>query len=293
MPPRKRAGAADSGRRGNSAVAAPLSYSVPVVAASRAAADERAAEEVAHRFDLRLCEGAHVCEGDHEDLSESLTLVVSASEVRLVSHSHPRSAVVRVDFLAGASGFRARTPGTLRQPIARACGLNKKLRRIVDATAGLCADAAHLAALGASVIALERNPILAALVEDGLRRAKARTAHLKQHWLERLTFHHAEAGDYVAALKGDAAPEVIYLDPMFPQESASGMSKKEMELTRSIVGDDADAGELLAVARGIAAHRVVVKRPAKSQPLGEAPTFQVPGKAIRYDIYVAAGSSSA
>lgn len=160
-------------------------------------------------------------------------------------------------------------------------------------TAGLCGDASHLAALGANVVAVERNPIIAALVEDGLRRARARTEHLRDHWLRRLEFHYADARDWVAELGRGEAPEVVYIDPMFPQNVASGRSKKEMALTRSIVGDDADAAELLEIARGIASHRVVVKRPERADPLGGRPTLQLVGKAIRYDVYVAAGSSSA
>lgn len=167
------------------------------------------------------------------------------------------------------------------------------MRRIVDVTAGLCGDAAHFAALGANVVALERNPIISALVEDGLRRAHARTEHLSDHWLRRLEFHHADAREWLGEFGPGVAPEVVYIDPMFPRDAASGQSKKEMALTRFVVGDDADGIELLEIALGVASHRVVVKRPDRADPLGGRPTFHLGGRAIRYDVYVAAGSSSA
>ena len=79
---------------------------------------------------------------------------------------------------------------------------------------------------------------------------------------------------------------MIYLDPMFPHRDKSAQVKKEMQVFRTVVGDDADAGELLEAALRVARYRVVVKRPRKAATLaGPDPGTRVEGKSSRYDIY--------
>ena len=83
------------------------------------------------------------------------------------------------------------------------------------------------------------------------------------------------------------APDVVYLDPMFPLRKRSALAKKEMRVLRRLVGDDEDAGELLEVARRAARRRVVVKRTPEAPPLAAAPTMSYRGKLVRYDVYLA------
>jgi 16S rRNA (guanine1516-N2)-methyltransferase len=62
--------------------------------------------------------------------------------------------------------------------------------------------------------------------------------------------------------------------------------KKEMRLFKPLVGEDADAPELLEAALLLASHRVVVKRPRKAPPIaGSKPAYALEGKSSRYDIY--------
>ncbi|MCT1282181.1 class I SAM-dependent methyltransferase, partial [Pseudomonas aeruginosa] len=82
------------------------------------------------------------------------------------------------------------------------------------------------------------------------------------------------------------APQVIYLDPMFPHRDKSALVKKEMRLFRPLVGDDLDAPALLQAALALASHRVVVKRPRKAPIIeGPKPGYSLEGKSSRYDIY--------
>ncbi|MBJ7548854.1 class I SAM-dependent methyltransferase, partial [Pseudomonas sp. OA3] len=82
------------------------------------------------------------------------------------------------------------------------------------------------------------------------------------------------------------APQVIYLDPMFPHRDKSTLVKKEMRLFRPFVGDDLDAPALLEAALALATHRVVVKRPRKAPAIeGGKPGYVLEGKSSRYDIY--------
>jgi len=191
---------------------------------------------------------------------------------------------IRVDFLEGAVAHRRQFGGGSGQMIAKAAGLQPGVRpSVLDATAGLGRDAFVLAQLGCPVTLIERQPLIAALLEDGLQRAHA----------------DAEVGAIVARmrlLRGDAieamrawageAPQVIYLDPMFPHRDKSAQVKKEMRLFRPLAGADDDAPALLAAALALATHRVVVKRPRKAPAIaGAAPGYALEGNSSRFDIY--------
>ena len=158
---------------------------------------------------------------------------------------------------------------------------------IVDATAGLGRDAFVLASLGAQVLLIERVAAIAALLEDGLKRASRHsdTADIAA----RMTLRNGDAAQSLAALVASAhfAPQVIHLDPMFPHREKSALVKKEMRLFRELAGDDDDAPRLLEAALDVATHRVVVKRPRKAPPIeGPAPQHTLEGKTSRYDLYV-------
>jgi 16S rRNA (guanine1516-N2)-methyltransferase len=89
---------------------------------------------------------------------------------------------------------------------------------------------------------------------------------------------------------------VVYLDPMFPATQKSALVKKEMRLFQQLLHGPVDAAldaRLLRAARQAARLRVVVKRPARAQPLADtAPDYTLPGKAIRFDVYIAGRSTS-
>lgn len=168
-----------------------------------------------------------------------------------------------------------------KQPLARAIG--KSTRTVLDATAGLGHDSALLACMGFHVTAVERSPIIAALLEDGLRRAML-DEDLKHALDDRLTIIQADARDILR--RGSIRPDAVYIDPMFPpKRKASALAKKSIRLVRQIVGDDDDAADLLATAQ-LHAPRVVVKRPNHAKPLAPKPTAQIAGKLVRYDVYV-------
>ncbi len=195
---------------------------------------------------------------------------------------------LRVDFVAGKAAHRRRFGGGRDQLVAKACGLTKGVTpSIVDATAGLGRDAFVLASLGAQVLLIERVAAIAALLEDGLKRASkhSETADIAA----RMTLRHGDAAQALEALvaSADFMPQVIHLDPMFPHREKSALVKKEMRLFRELAGDDNDAPRLLEAALDVATHRVVVKRPRKAPPIaGPAPQHTLEGKTSRYDLYV-------
>uniref|UniRef100_UPI0030D7C4FA class I SAM-dependent methyltransferase n=2 Tax=Pseudomonas sp. RL_15y_Pfl2_60 TaxID=3088709 RepID=UPI0030D7C4FA len=191
---------------------------------------------------------------------------------------------VRVDFVEGAVAHRRLFGGGSGQMIAKAVGIQAGVRPLVlDATAGLGRDAFVLASLGCFVNMIERQPLIAALLEDGLARAEQDpdvapiTARMRLH-----------LGNAISLMNEWQCerPQVIYLDPMFPHRDKSALVKKEMRVFRPLVGDDMDAPALLAAALQLATHRVVVKRPRKAPVVeGAKPGYALEGKSSRYDIY--------
>lgn len=225
-----------------------------------------------------------------------LPVVTSATEWYLTEHQGalvlrcvelPKQGDILVDFGSGAATYRRKFGGGKGEGIAKAVGLNKKPDlTVIDATAGLGRDAFVLASLGAQVTMVERNPAVAALLTDGLRRA-ALDPQLCSWLPSRMGLVHQAAVDALTSLP---SPDVVYLDPMFPEREKSALVKKEMRAFHDVVGTDPDADALLAPALALAQKRVVVKRPGYAGFLaGQKPSMSIEGKNNRFDVYVIAG----
>lgn len=211
-------------------------------------------------------------------------LQVSVDGLQLQELGRAAPGPVRVDFIEGALAHRRQFGGGSGQMIAKAVGIQPGVRpTILDATAGLGRDAFVLACLGCQVHMIERHPIVAALLTDGLRRARLDTQ--VAGIVQRMPLLIGDAIELMRAWTADA-PQVIHLDPMFPSRDKSALVKKEMRLFKPLVGADDDAPDLLAAALALATHRVVVKRPRKAPSIaGAIPTYSLDGKSSRYDVY--------
>lgn len=153
----------------------------------------------------------------------------------------------------------------------------------VDATAGLGEDSLLLAAAGFTVTMYEKDPVIATLLQDALERA-ANEPQLSAI-VERMTL---VEGDSVAALRAmGAAPDVVFLDPMFPERTKSAAVKKKFQLLHRLERPCEDERELLDAALAAGPRKVVIKRPPKGPCLaGVRPSHAVAGKAVRYDVIV-------
>jgi 16S rRNA (guanine1516-N2)-methyltransferase len=243
---------------------------------TEAADRTREARAIARRLHLDLDLVASKVAEDAADLI--LAMRADGLEVRGVRPAMRPGTGLRIDFQ-----WLARRGVNLsrRQPLARAIG--RDTRQVLDATAGLGHDAALLAALGFQVTAVERNPVLAIMLESALREAR-RDSRIAAVLGDRLQFEHQEARTIMQSMPGRF--DCIYLDPMFPpRRKASALANKEIRLVRALVGDDDDAADLLEPALA-AARRVVVKRPTWAPPFESAPTASITGKLVRYDLYV-------
>lgn len=198
---------------------------------------------------------------------------------------------IHVDFITGTLAHRRKYGGGKGQSIAKAIGIKKYNLplSVLDVTAGLAKDAFVLACLGCSVTMIERNPIVAELVNNALILAddEADFQDIKQQGFK-LT--QADAIEYLDKLttKSDAlVPDIIYIDPMYPERKKSASVKKNMQMLQKLVGHNLDEAELLNHALLKAKRRVVVKRPKGAPTLTDKkPTMSIETKTTRYDVYV-------
>ena len=192
---------------------------------------------------------------------------------------------IKVDFNSAKLYQRSHESGAAKQMLAKAVGIKPGYRpSIVDATAGLGRDSFVLASLGCHVTMIERHPIVAELLLDGLQRAARHPE--SQEVINRIKFHPMQAVEHLAAIAENDRPDVVYLDPMFPHRNRSAQIKKEMRLFQSMVGVDEDVTVLLGAALRCARKRVVVKRPSKGEGVaGKEAHLVLTGKSTRYDVY--------
>ena len=198
------------------------------------------------------------------------------------------NATISIDFLSGALAHRHQFGGGRGQAIAKAVGLKSGNNpSILDTTAGLAGDAFVLATLGCTVTMIERSEILFMLIEDALERASLNAAFepmIKQGF----TAINRDANDYIKEqlLTDNPAPDVIYIDPMYPDRKKSALVKKDMQILQRLHDEDDDSAELLKNALKYARKRVVVKRPVNAETLSEKkPNTCIKSKKTRYDIY--------
>ncbi len=209
-------------------------------------------------------------------------------ELRVVEAGHP---------LAGGHGVYAdltkldtTSPAgrSLKTPLLKAVGIHKNRSgdrpRVLDATAGLGEDAWLLAAAGCAVTAVERHPIVHALLSDALDRARLTAPDIT----DRITLLPcAQAAAVLGETAGTERYDVVLIDPMFPgAERRKTTERKPMRVLRWLVGDDADADHLLEDALKTATRRVVVKRPKAAPHLGGVEPVAVhAGRGLRFEVY--------
>lgn len=211
----------------------------------------------------------------------------TGEKLQLVSNTDPDMGVVFVDFVSGAVEHRRRFGGGKGQPIAKAVGIKKnEYPSILDATAGFGRDSYVLASLGCKVTMLEREPVMAALLEDGLHRARYSETEATTV-VQNIRFHAVDAIEWLKNPPEDQIPDVVYLDPMFPHRSKQARVKKEMYFLQQLVGEGLDGPELIEASLAMAKKRVVVKRPKGAPALNERkPSIVFPTKKNRFDVYI-------
>ena len=154
---------------------------------------------------------------------------------------------------------------------------------VVDATAGLGEDSFLLAAAGCRVLLYEKDPVIAALLRDAWERAISDPATAPI--AARMT---VAEGDSIASLPIlDPPPDVVFLDPMFPERKKTALVKKKFQLLHLLERPCENERELLDAAYAAKPKRIVIKRPAKGPYLaGVKPSYSFDGSAVRFDCIV-------
>ena len=234
----------------------------------------------------RTAQAAELATRLQQQMAESpFALVWGEQHLELRKLDEPKLGPVFVDFVEGAVAHRRKFGGGRGQSIAKAEGLKAGANATDSvATAGLGRDAFVLASLGCQVTMLERHPVVAALLADGLQRAQ-QDSEIGGWMRERMSLRSGSALENLQQL--GFTPDVVYLDPMFPHRQKSALVKKEMRVFQSLVGADLDADALLPAALAVAGKRVVVKRPDYAGYLNEMkPGMSIETKSNRFDVYV-------
>ena len=195
---------------------------------------------------------------------------------------------ISIDFLKGSLAHRQQFGGGRGQAISKAMGLKSGITpSILDTTAGLAGDAFVLATLGCPVTLIERSPIIFSLIENAVERASLNEdvqIILKQGF----DIVNCDANDYIVKQINTSAeaPDVIYIDPMYPDRKKSALVKKDMQILQRLHDRDDNTPELLDNALKYARKRVVVKRPVHAETINKkAPNTCIKSKKTRYDIY--------
>jgi 16S rRNA (guanine1516-N2)-methyltransferase len=175
-----------------------------------------------------------------------------------------------------------------QQALIRAVGCKPGLRpTVLDGTAGLGRDAYLLARAGCEVTLLEQDPVIHALLADGLARAAMVSDPQVRESVQRMQLR---LGDFLTLASRLPAADVIYLDPMFPKRSKSAQVKKDLFMLQQYFASAAAAasGEaMLDLALQLARRRVVVKRPRLAAPLADRqPSHTLAGSSSRLDVYI-------
>ena len=158
---------------------------------------------------------------------------------------------------------------------------------ILDTTAGLAGDAFVLATLGCPVTLIECSPIIFSLIENAVERATLSEkfqAILKQGF----RIINCDSNNYITDQieKNSAKPDVIYIDPMYPERKKSALVKKDMQILQRLHEKNDSMSELLENALLYAKKRVVVKRPIHAETINNRqPNTCIKSKKTRYDIY--------
>lgn len=229
---------------------------------------------------------------DPELISDyEFVLIFNERRVALQQTGKKAPGPIVAEFTQGVVDHRRKFGGGKGQMIAKAVGVKAGVYpKVLDATTGLGKDSFVLATLGCAMQMLERSPVVFALLQDGLARAREFAMTESDNELlqvmARMQLIAQDSSDYFQQLMPAYFPDVIYLDPMFPDRQKTADVKKEMRAFHSVVGKDEDADALLPLALSHVNYRVVVKRPRKAPFLNnQTPSFQLEGKSSRYDIY--------
>lgn len=239
------------------------------------ASDEARAREISEAEHLPLLFGAEPTEWDY-------WIEVKAGTLGLLNAREKKPIPFCVDFLSGELDRRRRVAKPTEEMLLRAVGVKAgNALRVLDLTAGWGRDAFLLANAGCQVTLLEASPIIALLLEDGLRRFFSDETYLASNQLQLIR---ADALTYLK--QATEKFDVIYFDPLYPERQKSALVKKETQCLQALGCQTFNEVEILNEALLHTRSRVVLKRPLNAPFMGgKRASYQLKGKTTRFDVY--------
>ena len=253
-----------------------------------------------HAIDL-LTPGSHALltslANDYPETDKAASLALAARDDGLhLMWANPVEQTIKsntpldlhIDFklLLSLRSFPAAKQGAFNQ------ALGKKTKTVIDATGGWGADALLMCSQGYQVHIIERNPVMAALLQDAMGRL-ADSDWVRNELLITPTVTLGQASKLLKLGSSGLSADCVYLDPMFPaKRKKTAAVNKKMALLQYLVGEDLDASEMLEAAYAGGYSRVAVKRPNYASALKILPnTYRQPiqfsSKLVHYDVYFA------
>ena len=187
---------------------------------------------------------------------------------------------LKIDIQKGALGWRlARAQHETH--LKKAIGKTDRPLRILDATAGLLGDSMIMLALGHSVTAYEQSKILYTMLNYQLNQ-------LSETDSNSLNFQLINSNVCETNLSEESF-DVIYFDPMYPEDKASSARRSDLKKVNSILeieGLASDPEPTFTYLRSIPKTKLIVKRPLKVDAFKGSINYQITGKSVRFDIYL-------
>ena len=236
-------------------------------------ANFKRAEEIAENLDLKIIT-------DESEIDRSkLILQLDKDGLSLISNN----IVLKNDFVKIVN--RIKQKNLQNELLIHAAKIKNKKENMVaiDATAGLGEDSFLLAANGFYVHLYENNQIIAEMLQDTLESAKNIPELLDA--VNRMELHKEDSIQAMRKIK--FTPDVVLLDPMFPERTKSALIKKKFQLLHTLENPCNNETELLEAAISTNSHKIIIKRPLKGKYLAnKKPSYSIKGNSIRYDCIV-------
>lgn len=190
---------------------------------------------------------------------------------------------ISLDFVESYTRFYKSKGFAKQNPLVKAVGGHSDEKRCLwDMTAGLCNDSLIFLGLGFEVFAFEREKSVYALSLDALLRTQEN--ELLKNIFTHLNIENSDSSGILQ--ENREAPDVIYLDPMYPEKKKSALPSKEMQILQLIASETKMLEEFLLGCIKKARQRVVIKRPLWAKVIcQDRLTHSYEGKAVRFDMY--------
>ncbi len=191
--------------------------------------------------------------------------------------------ILRADFTKMLPRIKAgRVNSELLVRASKIKGEDKPLMA-VDATAGLGEDSLLLAASGFHVTMYEHNAVIYELLKNAIDRA-TEIPELAEA-VSRMTVYNEDSVNGMTEMA--IIPDVVLLDPMFPERQKSALVKKKLQMIQKLEMPCIEERTLLITAMRTKPKKLIVKRPPKGPYLADIkPDYSIEGKAVRFDCFV-------